>query len=344
MKHVWLAVVCLCLGALSSVHAQAPTIKSFKPASGPVGTRVNMAGENLINTTGVIFGGGVPATQGAFADTGVSAVVPPGAQTGPITVLGSAGNVTTKDAFVVTATPTPAPTPTPTPTPAPTVDPVPVIISPTTADATRHQPFTYQIKADRPVSSYAADNLPAGLRVDPATGVISGAPVDSGSFGINISATDADGTGTGTLSLTVANDAPEVTVSVSPPKIKANGADTAKFVFTLSRPVSSDTLVQFQPFGGMDVVFGKKLARGYVIIPAGKTRKSIAFQATVSGTFLLGEGRKEVFYLTLDHTATGPTPSVRSRPRRSRFIPPEATDDDAPATRFRARHLPGRPL
>ena len=85
--------------------------------------------------------------------------------------------------------------------------PAPMITSPPAAIAVRGQPFSFAISASSHVQSYGATNLPAGLSIDSATGVISGVPSASGTTTINVSATNQSGTGTGALNLDVQTDA-----------------------------------------------------------------------------------------------------------------------------------------
>jgi len=72
----------------------------------------------------------------------------------------------------------------------------PAIISGGQASATVGTPFTFQILANNVPTSYGATGLPAGLSVNPTTGLISGTPTASGSFTVALSATNALGTGT----------------------------------------------------------------------------------------------------------------------------------------------------
>ena len=148
MKTVWLtATVCFYLGALST-HAQTPSIQSFSPKSGPVGTQVVIKGNNFLDVTEMTFGGGASAA-GTYKPQEITVTVPSDAKNGPITVFTDNGNTSTSQDFVITA-------------PAPTPSAVPVITSATDVSGMMDQPFTYQITADRPVSSYAAFDLPAG--------------------------------------------------------------------------------------------------------------------------------------------------------------------------------------
>jgi len=77
------------------------------------------------------------------------------------------------------------------------------IVTSEAATAMEGQAFTYQIIATNSPTSFDATGLPAGLTVDTTTGLITGTPSVSGSFQINLSATNASGTGTGVLMLTV---------------------------------------------------------------------------------------------------------------------------------------------
>lgn len=81
----------------------------------------------------------------------------------------------------------------------------PVITSPSNATGTEGVDFTYQILATQSPASFGAANLPVGLRVNPATGLISGKPVYPGDFFATISASNLWGVGTATLRFTFAN-------------------------------------------------------------------------------------------------------------------------------------------
>ncbi|MFN8233341.1 MAG: IPT/TIG domain-containing protein [Actinomycetota bacterium] len=85
----------------------APSISSFSPTSGPVGTWVTIGGSGLTGATSVRFG---DAYQPSFtvdpSGTSIVAVVPTGATTGPITVTTPNVTVVSTSSFVVTSTPT----------------------------------------------------------------------------------------------------------------------------------------------------------------------------------------------------------------------------------------------
>jgi hypothetical protein len=86
--------------------------------------------------------------------------------------------------------------------------PAPVVTSVSTAAAVLTDPFTYQIIAVNNPTIYAAQNLPPGLSVNSATGLISGAPTASGTFRVIIRARNAGGSGAKILNLTVASSGP----------------------------------------------------------------------------------------------------------------------------------------
>jgi hypothetical protein len=80
----------------------APTISSFSPPSGPEGTSVTINGANFTNASGVAFGGTAATAFTVNSDTTVTATVPTGATTGPISVTGPGGTGTSGTSFVVT--------------------------------------------------------------------------------------------------------------------------------------------------------------------------------------------------------------------------------------------------
>ena len=81
--------------------------------------------------------------------------------------------------------------------------PVPVITSATNATAGVGFGFSYGITATNAPFCYNATGLPSGLSVDTTTGIISGTASATGTFPVNISASNAGGTGVGELTLNV---------------------------------------------------------------------------------------------------------------------------------------------
>jgi hypothetical protein len=82
----------------------APTITSFSPTAGPVGTTVTITGTNLTGATSVKFNG-VTATITSNTATQIVTKVPTGATTGPITVTTDSGTATSSTNFTVTGAP-----------------------------------------------------------------------------------------------------------------------------------------------------------------------------------------------------------------------------------------------
>jgi hypothetical protein len=81
--------------------ATQPVVTAFAPASGPAGTEVTVTGSNFGAVTGVAFAGVDAASFTVTSPHQLTAVVPPAATTGPITLSGPAPH-TTIQLFTVT--------------------------------------------------------------------------------------------------------------------------------------------------------------------------------------------------------------------------------------------------
>jgi uncharacterized repeat protein (TIGR03803 family) len=78
-----------------------PSILSFSPSSGPVGTPVTITGTSFTGATKVTFGGVKATTFSVDSDTQITATVPTGAKTGKIQVTTPGGIATSSGTFTV---------------------------------------------------------------------------------------------------------------------------------------------------------------------------------------------------------------------------------------------------
>jgi chitodextrinase len=90
--------------AVSVTVVSAPTITSFTPTSGPVGTSITISGTNFTGATAVTFNGVSAAPFTVTSATAIQDTVPTGATTGPLSVTTPGGTATSTSAFTVTST------------------------------------------------------------------------------------------------------------------------------------------------------------------------------------------------------------------------------------------------
>ncbi len=83
---------------------QVPAITGFTPAAGPTGTVVRISGQFLSNATEVAFGG-MSATFTPGSASSITATVPVGAMSGPISVTTAEGTNTSSTSFIVDNSP-----------------------------------------------------------------------------------------------------------------------------------------------------------------------------------------------------------------------------------------------
>jgi hypothetical protein len=91
----------------SPAPAPAPTISSFTPASGWPGTSVTVVGSGFTGTSALSFNG-TAATFTVISGSQLTATVPAGATTGPISVTTAGGTTSSPASFTVTSQPAPS--------------------------------------------------------------------------------------------------------------------------------------------------------------------------------------------------------------------------------------------
>ncbi len=155
------------------------------------------AGLSLNTTNGVISG--IPLVNGTFAAT--------------IQTINACASDTETLTFTLTSS-------------------VPVITGVLTGSGTEGTPFTYQITATESPTGFSGTGLPPSLAVDPATGLVSGTPVYSGTFDATIAASNIWGVGTATLHLTISN-APISGLSIANVKYAYSSPYLLDFQFSL---------------------------------------------------------------------------------------------------------------
>jgi hypothetical protein len=79
----------------------APAVFSFSPTAAPVGKTVTLIGEGFTGATAVAFTGPAAATFSVLSDARLTATVPTGAKTGPITVTTPLGSAATATSFTI---------------------------------------------------------------------------------------------------------------------------------------------------------------------------------------------------------------------------------------------------
>jgi hypothetical protein len=84
------------------VQGGGPTVTSFSPTNGPVGTTVDVQGTNFTGATSVTFKGTADPSFVVNSSTDITAHVPSGATTGPIEVTTPSGTGTSSSNFTVT--------------------------------------------------------------------------------------------------------------------------------------------------------------------------------------------------------------------------------------------------
>jgi hypothetical protein len=98
------------MAGVPAAHAAAPVVIVFLPTTGVVGTSVTITGTGFHDSslaTGVAFNGTVATSFSVDSDMQITAIVPVGATTGPVSVTDAEGTGASLIDFVVTPSPPP---------------------------------------------------------------------------------------------------------------------------------------------------------------------------------------------------------------------------------------------
>lgn len=169
----------------------------------------------------------------------------------------------------------------------------------------------YTITADNAPQSYNATGLPAGVTINTQTGVISGTPLNAGTFNVTISATNAAGTDSRTLVITIAKGNQLITFNALDPKevtdadfeLNATSATSSinPITYTSSNPavatvtgnvvhitgVGSTTITASQA-GNSDYNAAPSVAQTQVVTSPALTAQTINFDAIPTQTYGVG--------------------------------------------------------
>lgn len=117
----------------------------------------------------------------------------------------------------------------------------------TSANATVGTSFTFNVTVTGTPTAYTASNLPAGLTINPATGVISGTPTTAGKTIVLLQATNANGTGKSALVIDVVSNLQPVGIS----NLAATSASSAiRLTWTATANATSYTVKRSLTPGG----------------------------------------------------------------------------------------------
>jgi YVTN family beta-propeller protein len=190
--------------------ASAPTVTGISPTSGPAvgGTAVTITGTNFTGATSVSFGG-MAASFIVNSATSITATSPVGTGAVDVVVTNSSASATgaaDRFTYIPTLTLSSAPLP------AATAE---TAYSQTLTASGGTTPYTYAVSAGA---------LPAGMSLNPTTGVLSGTPTAAGSFNFTVTVTDSSASRVVAAYL-LAVSSP--TITVSPATLTAATAETA---------------------------------------------------------------------------------------------------------------------
>src|SRR2546427_2590199 len=204
--------------AVSLTVVRKPTITSFTPTSGPVGTMVTISGTDFTGVTAVTFNGGNGDPFTGTSATAIQDSVPMGATTGPLSVTPT-GNTATATAVV-----------------AAVADTTPPAVSMTAPAAGSTVSGTISVSASATDNvgvvgvQFKLDGANLGAEVTTAPYLVSWNPTLATNGAHNLTAVARDAAGnTATsvaVSVTVPNHTPPATASMAPPAAGATAGGT----------------------------------------------------------------------------------------------------------------------
>jgi hypothetical protein len=173
-----------------------------------------------------------------------------------------------------------------------TVDPV-LITSPLTASGSQGQPFTYTITAQHSPILFRAIGLPPGLTVNTNTGVISGIPLESGSFAAIIIAINRCVTDQEILIFTFSSSAPVITSALT-----ATGNEGIPFSYAITASQNPTW------FGAQNLPAGLYVDSGSGLISGSPLYGGDSF-ATIMASNIWGAGSATVHLTITNAVITG---------------------------------------
>jgi predicted outer membrane repeat protein len=201
--------------------------------------------------------------------------------------------------------------------------PLPAITSALTASATTGEAFNYQIGASNSPTSYAAPDLPAGLTLNAATGLITGTPATEaeGVYNINLTATNATGASpAATLVLTIIPPPAAITSSLA-----ATGMVDVAFAYQITASNAPSSFAA----AGLPAGLALNAATGAI---AGTPAAEGAFNVNLTATNGAGAGPSSVLVITIAPLAV---PLFASAPNASGMV------DETFTFQVDATHGPG---
>ncbi len=163
----------------------------------------------------------------------------------------------------------------------------PIIISPVVASVPQGAAFSYSIMASDLPTVYTATGLPAGLALNPTTGVITGNPIASGTYIVTIGASNAAGPVSTQLTITVTILPPVIT---SPGTVSGPVNVPISFQITSSQFVSSYSATNLPPgltlnsatglISGTPTFTGTTISSITTTNTAGSDTKTLSFSIT----------------------------------------------------------------